>query len=200
MEDYKRKFDEIQDRYTKLSLMAQKQGFKLEPLDPLSVDCSVGDSCCSGLDMPSKNEHILTEQEASIRKESTILKGQYSTMVSNMIKDGVLSDEIKGLVDSCGCGDHCSTGTTDNVNNLLDEIAIKTTQLKNLRKVGTNKEELEKLKDSYKSLADKISKASEIAMSPIDLVGYTCVGGDHCHGGSNYQLDRLSLVSAAANS
>lgn len=192
------KLKEIQDRYTTLASQAQKGGFSIDPLDPLAVKCSVGDSCCAGGDKTGIEDHILTEHELHVAEEVRSLRAQYANIVSKITAETAISPEIMDLNDSCGCGDACHTGTTDKLNSLLDEVSTQAARLKAARRTDITEEEMRNLRTQYDSLAKKIAEAGETMLGSIDLVGYTCHGGEHCHGGGNRELDRLSLISAAA--
>jgi hypothetical protein len=189
---------EIQDRYANLASLAQKGGFPIDPLDPLAVKCSVGDSCCAGGDKAGLDDNIRTDNELHVLEEVRSLRAQYADLVSKITTEGNISPEIIDMADGCACGDACHTGTTDKLNSLLDEVSIQAAQLKTMKLSELTAEETRNLRIQYDSLAKKIAEMGEVALGSIDLVGYTCHGGEHCHGGSNRQLDSLSLVSAAA--
>lgn len=54
-------------------------------------------------------------------------------------------------------------------------------------KLPTN--ELASVRAQYAELARKLVEIGS-ALTEVDLVGYTCHGGEHCHGGSNRTLDQ----------
>jgi hypothetical protein len=192
------KLKELQDRYATLASLAQKAGFPIDPLDPLAVKCSVGDSCCAGGDKTGLEDRILTAHEHQVVEEVQSLRAKYADLVSKIATDGNLSPKVIDLADSCGCGDACHTGTTDKLNSLLDEISVHALEIKSARNIDAKGKKPFDLREQYASLAKKVAQMQDVAVGSIDLVGYTCHGGEHCHGGSNRQLDRLELVSTAS--
>jgi hypothetical protein len=55
--------------------------------------------------------------------------------------------------------------------------------------------ELAKIRAQYTELARKVVEIGTM-LTQVDLVGYTCHGGEHCHGGSNRTLDeRINVAS-----
>jgi hypothetical protein len=189
------KLKEIRDRYASLAVLAEMGGFPIDPLDPLAVKCSVGDSCCAGGDKVDLEDHILSEHEMHVIQEVNSLRNQYAKLVEKIAAEGALSPTIVDLADSCGCGDACHTGTTDELNSLLDEITVQAGKIKAVRSDDISGKKTLDLRAQFASLAKKIAQVEQVKLGSIDLVGYTCHGGEHCHGGSNRQLDPGDLAS-----
>lgn len=46
------------------------------------------------------------------------------------------------------------------------------------------------IRNEFLALAKRVAELGK-RIGVIDLVGYTCHGGEHCHGGTSNQLDKI---------